>query len=126
MVENRAPQVVDLDFGIEVQPACQEPRAFLASSIAADRQRITVQRTGVAARVVEDGELPAPGSGVQPACQAPRCDPSTWTRAEREVVVVPADWFDPWRALYGMAAMRGERWLGKPVESVASGEAGGP
>lgn len=66
------------------------------------------------------------GIEVQPACQPPRCDPATWTRAEREVVVVPADWFDPWRSLYGMAAMRGERWLGKPVESVARSEALGP
>ena len=80
IVEYRAPSVVDTEFGIEVQPACQPPR----------------------------------------------CDPSTWTRAELEVVVVPADWFDPWRGLYGMAAMRGERWLGKPVESVARGEPGGP
>lgn len=80
IVEYRAPSVVDVEFGIQVQPACQPPR----------------------------------------------CDSSTWTTAEREVVVVPADWFDPWRALYGMAAMRGERWLGKPVESVARGEAGGP
>jgi hypothetical protein len=63
---------------------------------------------------------------VQPACQPPRCDPSTWTRTEREVVVVPADWFDPWRALYGMAAMRGERWLGRPVESIARSEVPGP
>ena len=66
------------------------------------------------------------GIAVQPACQPPRCDPSNWTRAERAVELVPADWFDPWRALYGMAAMRGERWLGKPVESVARGEAGQP
>ena len=80
IVEYRAPSVVDVEFGIEVQPACQPPR----------------------------------------------CDSSTWTRGEREVVVVPPDWFDPWRALYGMAAMRGERWLGKPVESVARGEVGGP
>ncbi|HJU86841.1 MAG TPA: hypothetical protein VJ788_05695 [Gemmatimonadota bacterium] len=80
IVEYRAPSVVDLDFGIEVQPACQPPR----------------------------------------------CDPSTWTRAEREVVVVSADWFDPWRTVYGMAAMRGERWLGKPVESVAHNEVPAP
>jgi hypothetical protein len=62
---------------------------------------------------------------VLPACQAPRCDPATWTLAEREVQTVPAYWFEPWRALYGVAAMRGERWLGKPVETVAAGEAGG-
>lgn len=63
---------------------------------------------------------------VQPACQPPRCDPTTWTLAEREVRTVPADWFEPWRALYGIAAMRGERWLGKPVETVPASEAGGP
>jgi hypothetical protein len=63
---------------------------------------------------------------VLPACQAPRCDPATWTLTEREVQTVPAHWFEPWRALYGVAAMRGERWLGKPVETVAAGEAGGP
>jgi hypothetical protein len=80
IVEYRAPSVVDVDFGIRVQPACQPPR----------------------------------------------CDPATWTSAEREIETVPADWFDPWRALYAMAAMRGERWLGKPVESVARGEPGGP
>ena len=63
---------------------------------------------------------------VQPSCQPPRCDPTTWTLAEREVRTVPADWFEPWRALYGIAAMRGERWLGKPVETVPASEAGGP
>jgi hypothetical protein len=63
---------------------------------------------------------------VQPACQPPRCDPATWTIAERQVRMVPADWFEPWRALYGVAAMRGERWLGKPVETLPPGEAGGP
>lgn len=66
------------------------------------------------------------GIQVQPACQPPRCDPATWTRREREIELVPADWFDPWRALYAMAAMRGERWLGKPVESVARGDPGRP
>lgn len=62
---------------------------------------------------------------VQPACQPPQCDPATWTIAERQVRTVPADWFEPWRALYGIAAMRGERWLGKPVETLSRGEAGG-
>jgi hypothetical protein len=61
---------------------------------------------------------------VQPACQAPRCDPTTWTVAERQVRMVPGDWFEPWRALYGIAAMRGERWLGKPVETLPRGDAG--
>ncbi|HEY7472443.1 MAG TPA: hypothetical protein VIE68_08865 [Gemmatimonadota bacterium] len=63
---------------------------------------------------------------VRPACQPPRCDPSTWTIAERQVRSVPAEWFGPWRALYGIAAMRGERWLGKPVESLPRDEPGGP
>ena len=63
---------------------------------------------------------------VQPACQPPRCDPATWTVEDRKVVMVPADWFEPWRALYGVAAMRGERWLGKPVEILAPGGTGGP
>lgn len=63
---------------------------------------------------------------IQPACQPPACDPATWTIAEREVRFVPADWFEPWRELYGIAAMRGERWLGRPVESVPRSEAGGP
>lgn len=58
------------------------------------------------------------GIRVQPACQPPRCDPNTWRIEERSVVMVPADWFEPWRSLYGMAAMRGERWLGKPVDML--------
>ena len=63
---------------------------------------------------------------VQAACQPPRCDPATWTIAERQVRLVPADWFDPWRALYGIAAMRGERWLGKPVDTLPRSKAAGP
>lgn len=63
---------------------------------------------------------------IQAACQPPRCDPSTWTVEERAVVMVPADWFEPWRAIYGMAAMRGERWLGKPVETLSQDGTGGP
>jgi hypothetical protein len=63
---------------------------------------------------------------VLPACQPPHCDPATWTIAERQLRSVPPDWFEPWRALYGIAAMRGERWLGKPVESLPREEATGP
>lgn len=63
---------------------------------------------------------------VQPACQPPRCDPATWTIEERAVVMVPTDWFEPWRALYGIAAMRGERWLGKPVDTLSAAGIPGP
>lgn len=63
---------------------------------------------------------------IQPACRAPACDPATWTMAERVVRLVPADWFEPWRELFGIAAMRGERWLGQPVASIPGGGAGGP
>lgn len=90
----------------------------------------TVDRSGRRETVVE---YRAPGVRdadfdiqIQPACQPPACDPATWTIAEREVRFVPADWFEPWRELYGIAAMRGERWLGRPVESVPRSEAGGP
>jgi hypothetical protein len=62
---------------------------------------------------------------IQSACQPPSCDPATWTIAERVVRLVPADWFEPWRELYGIAAMRGERWLGQSVESIPGGESGG-
>lgn len=54
----------------------------------------------------------------QPACAPPRCDPATWTVEERQVVAVPALWFAPWRPLYGVAAARGEMWLGKPVAAL--------
>ena len=89
----------------------------------------TVDRSGRRETVVE---YRAPGVRdadfeieIQSACRPPACDPATWTVAEREVRFVPADWFEPWRQLYGVAAMRGERWLGRPVESVPAGEAGG-
>lgn len=54
----------------------------------------------------------------QPACAPPRCDPASWTVEERRVVAVPALWFAPWRPLYGVAAARGERWLGRPVTAL--------
>lgn len=90
----------------------------------------TVDRAGRIESVVE---YRAPSVGdvefdiqIQSACQRPACDPATWTLAERVVRLVPADWFEPWRVLYGVAAMRGERWLGQPVEAIPGGEAGGP
>ena len=63
---------------------------------------------------------------IQPACQPPACDPATWTIHARETRAVPADWFEPWRQLYGLAAMRGEHWLGRPVESIPRGGSAGP
>ena len=87
----------------------------------------------LAGRIESVVEYRAPSVGdvefdiqIQSACQPPACDPATWSVAERVVRLVPADWFEPWRELYGIAAMRGERWLGQPVESIPGGEAGGP
>lgn len=54
----------------------------------------------------------------QPACAPPRCDPSTWTIRPREQVGVPAFWFSPWRPLFGVAATRGEQWIGRPVAAL--------
>ena len=88
----------------------------------------TVDRARRVERIVEYRAPAVMGEdfGIQvlPACQPPRCDPATWTIEDRSVVMVPADWFEPWRALYGVAAMRGERWLGKPVETLPRGEPG--
>ncbi|HUP01417.1 MAG TPA: hypothetical protein VM737_07860 [Gemmatimonadota bacterium] len=64
---------------------------------------------------VDDGDLDIT---FQPACAAPRCDPSTWTLRPREQVVVPAHWFIAWRPVFGLAAMRGERWIGEPVTAL--------
>lgn len=50
---------------------------------------------------------------VQAACAAPRCDPATWTVHPRERVDVPEPFFDPWRSVFGVAAMRGEPWIGE-------------
>ena len=55
---------------------------------------------------------------LQPACAPPRCDPSTWTVRPRARVAVPSHWFVAWRPLFGVAAMRGERWIGQPVASL--------
>ncbi len=54
----------------------------------------------------------------QPACQLPRCDPTAWTVQPREHVEVPAEWFAPWRAAFGVAASRGEPWLGRSVAAL--------
>ena len=55
---------------------------------------------------------------VQPACTAPHCDPATWTIHDRTRVDVPDYWFDMWRPVLAFAAMRGERWLGRPVAAL--------
>ena len=55
---------------------------------------------------------------VQPACAPPRCDPATWTVHERERVGVPSSWFDLWRPVLSLAAMRGERWIGRPADTL--------
>lgn len=52
---------------------------------------------------------------LQPACVAPRCDPAGWIARPRSSVLVATEWFDPWRRLLSLAAVRGERWLGQPV-----------
>ncbi len=54
----------------------------------------------------------------QPACAVPRCDPSTWTVRPRETIEVSAFWFEPWRPIFGIAAMRGERWIGEPIAAL--------
>ncbi|MDX1660476.1 MAG: hypothetical protein R3326_01685 [Gemmatimonadota bacterium] len=51
---------------------------------------------------------------VNSACAPPRCDPATWTRHPREVIEAPASFFHPWRDAWGLAATRGEPWLGRP------------
>jgi hypothetical protein len=55
---------------------------------------------------------------IPSACQPPRCDPATWTVHEREHAPVPAGWFEAWRPLVALAAMRGERWIGRPAASL--------
>lgn len=50
----------------------------------------------------------------QSACQPPRCDPAHWTIAPRETIAVPSEWFAIWRSRFGVAAVRGEQWLGRP------------
>lgn len=54
----------------------------------------------------------------QPACVEPACDPSSWTVRPRQMVVVPTAWFGIWRPLFGLAAARGEAWIGRPVATL--------
>ncbi len=54
----------------------------------------------------------------QPACVEPACDPSSWTVRPRQMVAVPATWFGIWRPLFGLAAARGEMWIGRPVAAL--------
>lgn len=61
---------------------------------------------------------------LQPACIEPHCDPATWTVHDRARADVPTFWFEAWRPLMGLAAMRGERWLGRPVAALPVGPAG--
>ncbi len=63
---------------------------------------------------------------LQPACVAPRCDPAAWTERPRSTVAVATEWFDPWRPLLSLAALRGERWLGRPVAMLQAPGPDGP
>lgn len=67
---------------------------------------------------------------VQPACRPPACDPSTWTASPRRVIEVPSEFFHAWRDAWGLAATRGEPWIGKPkstlLPGVAEAEPSGP
>lgn len=54
----------------------------------------------------------------QPACVLPACDPTGWTVLPRESIEVDASWFSLWRPLFGLAALRGENWLGRPVAEL--------
>jgi hypothetical protein len=54
----------------------------------------------------------------QPACVEPACDPASWTVRPQQMVAVPAAWFGIWRALFGVAAARGEAWIGRPVATL--------
>lgn len=55
------------------------------------------------------------------ACQPPGCDPDTWTVHERQRFEVPGFWFEPWRALFALAATQGERWLGMDQRTLPAG-----
>lgn len=78
---------------------------------AARAERLTEYRAPAARDVSLD-------IGVQPACAPPRCDPAGWTVHERERREVPAFWFESWRPAFGLAAMRGEAWIGRPVAAL--------
>jgi hypothetical protein len=54
----------------------------------------------------------------QPACVEPACDPTSWTVRPRQMVAVPVTWFGAWRSLFGLAAARGEAWIGRPVATL--------
>ena len=54
----------------------------------------------------------------QPACMEPACDPTSWTVRPRRMAAVPASWFSVWRPLFGLAAVRGEAWIGRPVATL--------
>jgi len=54
----------------------------------------------------------------QPACVEPACDPTSWTVRPRQMVAVSASWFGVWRSLFGLAAIRGEAWIGRPVVTL--------
>lgn len=57
---------------------------------------------------------------INPACAPPRCDPETWSVRPRTRIAVPASFFDPWRGVFGLAATRGEAWLGKSRQLFAA------
>ncbi len=54
----------------------------------------------------------------QPACTEPACDPASWTVRPRQMVAVSSPWFRIWRPLFGLAATRGETWIGRPVTAL--------
>lgn len=60
---------------------------------------------------------------VQSACVPPKCDPETWTEKPRRVVEVSDEFFHAWRDVWGLAATRGEPWLGKPKSLLVPGMA---
>lgn len=63
---------------------------------------------------------------IQSVCAPPRCDAATWTVRPRERIDVPEEFFDAWRAIFALAATRGETWLGKPKEIFLSRAPTGP
>lgn len=86
----------------------------------ADRQEEIVEYVGPAAREASIDIQ------VQPTCAPPRCDPETWTVRPRARIEVPTEFFDPWRQVLGLAAARGEAWLGKPKSIFLSQAPPGP
>ncbi len=88
-----------------------------------DRERRTEELTEYRAPPARDAGIDI---AVQPGCAPPRCDPATWTVRDRVRVDVPAFWFEMWRPVMGFAAMRGERWLGRPVAALPAPPSGAP